>query len=94
MARVHAICIFRHNGIWVKWKQYLTSEEWSRPVMLVPQHEMAAVAAFRPELIPQGYTGEKKKQTLAWLDKLEIMLHDASGRYEARKKKIWSTSET
>ena len=44
--------------------------------MLVPQHEMAAVAAFRPELIPQGYTGEKKKQKLAWLDKLEIMLHD------------------
>ena len=79
MARVHAICIFRYNGIWVKWKQYLTSEEWSRPVMLVPQHEMAAVAAFRPELIPQGYTGKKKKPKLAWLN-LEIMLPDVSGR--------------
>ena len=55
MARVHAICIFRHNGIWVKWKQYLTSEEWSRPMKLLPQHEMTTIAAWRPELVTRDY---------------------------------------
>ena len=85
MARTHAICFFRSNGIWVKWKQYLTSEEWSRPVMLLAQHEMAEVAAWLPESTPLGFSDKEKQKKLAWLDKLEILLADASGQADARR---------
>ena len=54
--RVHAINFYRPNGIWVKWKQYMTSEEWSSPVLLIPSHEIPLIAAWRPTVTQHAYS--------------------------------------
>ena len=40
---VHVINLFRRGGIWVKWKQYLTDESWSRPVLLVEASNLSLI---------------------------------------------------
>ena len=77
--RVHAVNFFRSNGIWVKWKQYMTSEEWSTPVLLIPPHEMPTIAAWRPQVIPHQYSDKDQRGKITWLEKFEAQLHDASG---------------
>ena len=77
MQRCHAINIYRQNGIYVKWKQYMTSECWSTPVLLVPAHEMDAIAAWRPAEVPIGRNTTETNTMLAWVDKLEGVLNDA-----------------
>ena len=38
---VHCLNVFRqHGGIWIKWKQYLTSATWSDPILLIPGHRL------------------------------------------------------
>ena len=77
--RVHAVNFFRSNGIWVKWKQYMTSEEWSTPVLLIPPHEMQSIAAWRPQVTPHQYSDKDQRGKITWLEKFEAQLHDASG---------------
>ena len=77
--RVHAVNFFRSNGIWVKWKQYMTSEEWSTPVLLIPPHEMPIIAAWRPQVTPHQYSDKDQRGKITWLEKFEAQLHDASG---------------
>ena len=79
LARVHAVNFYRNNGIWVKWKQYMTSEQWSRPVLLIPPHEMASLAAWRPDVVPHAFGVEAARSKLAWLDKFESMIADTPG---------------
>ena len=74
---VHAINIFRDRGIWIKWKQYMTSDSWSRPVLLVPPHQIAEIAAWRPATRTKTF-GDASLM-LSWLDKLEVGLVDWSG---------------
>ena len=74
--KVHVVNLFRSNGIWVKWKQYMTSEEWSRPVLLIPAHEMAAIAAWRPAVVPTRFSDADKRSKFAWLDKFESVVAD------------------
>ena len=46
---VHCLNIFRHCGcIWVKWKQYMTSKEWSRPVLYVSVVGVSRIASLWP----------------------------------------------
>ena len=35
LPRIHVFNIFRSNGIWIKWKQYMSDDAWSRPVLLL-----------------------------------------------------------
>ena len=79
LSRVHAVNFFRSNGIWVKWMQYMTSEEWSRPVLLIPPHEMRSIAAWRPEVTPHQYSDMDQRGKITWLEKFEAHMHDASG---------------
>ena len=74
LARVHCVNIFRNRGIWVKWKQYMTSEYWSRPVLLIPPHEMPALAAWRPDQVVQEWSPNDQTSKLAWVNKLEKYL--------------------
>ena len=79
LSRVHAVNFFRSNGIWVKWKQYMTSEEWSRPVLLIPPHEMRSIAEWRPEVTPHQYSDMDQRGKITWLEKFEAHMHNASG---------------
>ena len=74
---VHCLNIFRHRGcIWVKWKQYMTSTEWSRPILYVSAADVARIASFRPTAKPLGFSNEQRALMLAWVDKLAVFLSD------------------
>lgn len=80
---VHAINIFRRGGIWVKWKQYMTCDTWSTPVLLIPPHQIPVVARFVPDRVTQSF--EKRAAMLAWIDKFECSLSDAQQTIETRR---------
>ena len=40
LGRIHVLNFFRDGGIWVKWKQYMTSESWSKPILLIPESDI------------------------------------------------------
>ena len=79
LRRVHCVNFYRNNGIWVKWKQYMTSEQWSRPVLLIPHQEMASIALWRPEVVPHSFNASEKGLKQGWLNKFESMLADTPG---------------
>jgi hypothetical protein len=76
LRNAHCFNVFRSNGVWLKWKQYLTDESWSRPVLLVPARRMAEVAAFSPPRLEQSF-GDAAGKMVAWADKLDAALSDA-----------------
>ena len=49
LGRIHVLNFFRDGGIWVKWKQYMTSESWSKPILLIPESDMGCSVAPLPE---------------------------------------------
>ena len=63
--RVHAVNFYRPNGSGVKWKQYMTSENWSAPVLLIPPHEIREIAAWRPLVTPHQYSEKDKRGKMA-----------------------------
>ncbi len=46
LSRIHVLNFFRDGGIWVKWKQYMTSDTWSAPVLLIPESDIPNVAKW------------------------------------------------
>ena len=76
--RVHAINFYRSNGIWVKWKQYMTSETWSTPVLLIPPHEIPKIAAWRPTVTPHAFSETDQRSKVTWLEKFEAQMRVAS----------------
>ena len=50
--RIHVFNIFRHTtGIYIKWKQFMTDDTWSRPVLLVGRRRMQLVASMLPATV-------------------------------------------
>ena len=80
LSRIHVLNFFRDGGIWVKWKQYLTSETWSTPILLIPESDIPQVAMWRPAQRHQCF--KKASSKLAWLNKLEVSLADATWSLE------------
>ena len=75
MHRIHALCFFRvGDTIAVKWKHYLTSPDWSRPVVIVPAHLAKGIADWRPPRIPQQFDQKFVTSHLTWLHKLGVAL--------------------
>ena len=75
MHRVHALSIFRMAGsIAVKWKQYLTSADWSRPVVIVPAHLARGIADWRPPRVMPQFDQRFVTSHLTWLSKLGVAL--------------------
>jgi len=75
LPRIHCFNIFRYRtGIWVKWKQYMTDDVWSRPVLLLGPRRMAELSLKRPQ--PMDARFKSKQSLLAWLIKLEETLAD------------------
>lgn len=73
---IHAINVFRQGGIFIKWKQYMTDESWSRPILLVPGSKIQQIASLRPDRVPQSF-GKKASAMLSWVDKFETLLADS-----------------
>ena len=79
MSRAHALNFYRSNGgIYVKWKHYLTSEEWSRLVLIVPVHDMARVASWRPAVLDLTFKQDIRAEAHSWLNRVETSLVDVS----------------
>ena len=78
---VHCLNVFRqHGGIWIKWKQYLTSAAWSDPILLIPRHRFEEVAAWRPGAVAFHFDDLATKES--WLDKFELSLAQRSKSVE------------
>ena len=78
LRRVHTVNFFTHQGaVYVKWKHYMTSETWSKPVLMVPRNGVARVADWRPPVRPRSFDAQNRMH--AWIDKFETNLaHSAS----------------
>ena len=70
LARVHAIRIYRSNGICMQWKQWMTDDEWSKPALLVPADMIATVAAWRPDEVPMRFPNPDRMHD--WLHRLQL----------------------
>ena len=83
--KVHALICFTHQGaVCVKWKQYLTSDTWCKPVILIPPSGVPAVARWRPPVRTRSFEGRDRMH--AWIDKYETKLahsHDAYTKHKA-----------
>eukprot|EP00438_Fugacium_kawagutii_P012703 Skav222707 [mRNA] locus=scaffold402:633342:633950:- [translate_table: standard] len=70
---VHALRLeLDDGGLWVKWKQYVTDETWSKPRLLVEPDRIATYGRIRPPLIAHDF--EDKNKYYNFLDRLEALL--------------------
>jgi len=83
---VHCMNIVRKpTGIWVRWKQYLTCETWSKPVLVVSPDMVRLIAAWRPARVPQRFKQEPLANMQSWMDKFEVALTDGSRELNERR---------
>ena len=86
LRRVHCINFFRgEGGIWVKWKQFMTSTEWSTPLLVVRPACVHWIASFRPTQRKQDFKADHKNDLLNWLMKFKDSLSDAQNTIAKRK---------
>ncbi|CAL1140571.1 unnamed protein product [Cladocopium goreaui] len=75
LRNVHDLEIFRTTGgVFVRWKQYISDELWSRPRLVVAPENIATVAQARPPHVKHKFTDEAKAKFSDFLSKLEIQL--------------------
>ena len=84
---VHAMNIFRMpQGIFMKWKQYVTDEIWSTPVCIVQARQMRHIAALCPSPVQKKFA--MRDEMLAWLGRYTNYLSDMHGTYDLHKQGI------
>lgn len=75
LRNIHDFEVFRvANGIHARWRQYMTDEQWSRPVLLVNQEQLDAISRMRPPDVPHSFSVQQKNEISNWLDKLDLVL--------------------
>ena len=75
LRNIHDLEVYRTaGGIFVRWKQYLSDELWSRPRLVVPAENMGTVAQARPPHIRHSFSDEQKAKFKDFFTKLEIQL--------------------
>ena len=67
---VHAFRYYRSGGIYMQWKQWCTDEDWCRPVLLVPEENIHALASFRPPCLDMEFA--ERTEMEAWINRFEI----------------------
>ena len=82
----HVFSIFRRGGVYIQWKQYMTDEVWSRPVLMLPPNLMRTVGALRPQRI--DFEFKQKNSMLAWIDKLSMSLANVHGTCKHRARDL------
>ena len=86
MRRAHCLNVFRERGaIWVKWKQYMTSDSWSRPLCIVRPSLVQRIASFRPAQRQQAFKPTHTAHLLSWLDKFAASLADSHNSIEKHR---------
>ena len=70
LQRVHAMRVFRSGGIYFQWKQWLSDEKWSTPILILTAEDMPAVSAFRPPNDDMAFPNEGRP-ILDWINRLE-----------------------
>lgn len=70
LGQVHAIRLFRSDGIYMQWKQWMTSEDWSAPVRVVAPEDVATLASFRPSACRMEFA-KGGQELLDWIGKFE-----------------------
>ena len=75
LPRIHCFNVFRDvSGMWVKWKQFMTDEVWSRPVLLIRARRIKEVALMRPTEVDAQFARVSEMQS--WSRRLEETLVD------------------
>ena len=75
LPRIHVFNVFRHTtGIWIKWKQFMTDDTWSRPVLLVGRRRMKSIASMLPANVQPNF--KANAEMMSWSQKLEETLVD------------------
>ena len=75
LRNTHDYEVFRaHNGIFIRWKQWLTCETFSKPVHLLTTEQMRNIGRLRPAVIPNSFSDSDNALISSWLDKLQAHL--------------------
>ena len=67
---VYAFRFSRTGGIYMQWKQWCTDEQWSRPILLVPEESLRSLASFRPPCRDMEFSAGQA--TLDWINRFEV----------------------
>lgn len=59
------------SGIWIKWRQFVTDESWSKPQLIVESDRVPLFAHARPPVVPHDFDEPRKAKYNNFLDKLE-----------------------
>jgi hypothetical protein len=71
----HDYEVFRtHEGIFIRWKQWLTCETYSKPVHLLTTEQMRNIGRLRPTVIANSFSDSDIGLISPWLDKLQAHL--------------------
>ena len=75
LRNVHDLEVYRTTGgIYVRWKQYISDELWSRPRLVVTADNIPLVARARPPHIRHKFSDDHKAKYRDFFSKLEIQL--------------------
>lgn len=90
LRNIHHIEFFRTDaGILVHWKQWMTDDAWSSPVLLVPAENMAMLAQARPALLPHAFPQHELPKMRSFLDRLQMQQQTAGTRLDREADFRW-----
>ena len=93
LRRVHTVNFFRYRGaVFVKWKHYMTSPTWSKPVMVIPPSRVSQMARWRPPVVPKRF--DHRDRMHAWIDKFEMNLAHSHDAYTKHKLELDTLRQT
>lgn len=85
LRNVHDIELYRtDDGLYCRWKQWLTDEVWSRPLLLLNSQDVVRVGELEPVRVPNRFDDGQQAKMLAWLDKIRVHIA-ASGQDKNRE---------
>lgn len=75
LRNAHSLCFTRTSrGVVVRWRQWMTDNTWSRPILLVTALQMQDYQRARPPEVELAFTEATSTAMLSFLDKLDILL--------------------
>ena len=82
LRNIHHIELYRtQEGVWAHWKQYVTTEAWSKPLLLMHDDQVVLLSRLKPPDIPHAFSATQVDGFTNFLKQLERVL-SASGRFE------------
>ena len=56
LRNIHHIELYRtQEGVWAHWKQYVTTEAWSKPLLLMHDDQVVLLSRLKPPDIPHAF---------------------------------------